>query len=63
MTKLEVLERRHGSVFVSHTLAAITAARSGLTEPEILDILSVDTEVKRVVLVKPLLTVLITNRC
>ena len=57
MTKLEVLERRHGSVFVSHTLAAITAAKSGLTEPEILDILSVDTEVKRVELVKPLSTV------
>ena len=44
--KLNALEKQHGSLLVGHTLAAIAAARFGLTEPEILDILSVDKEVK-----------------
>ena len=44
--KLNALEKQHGSLLVGHTLAAIAAARFGLTEPEILDIISVDKEVK-----------------
>ena len=46
MRMLDALEEQHGSLLVGHTLGAIGAARFGLTEPEILDILSVDKEVK-----------------
>ncbi|EDO40517.1 predicted protein, partial [Nematostella vectensis] len=39
------LERRHGTVLVRHALAYITAAKHGLSEPELEDILSCDEEV------------------
>ena len=39
------LEATHGKVLVSHVLAYLTAAQFGLSEPEILDILSTDEEV------------------
>ena len=39
------LEEEHGCVFVSHTLGYITATRYGLTECELLDILTCDLEV------------------
>ena len=41
----ERIEKRHGKVFVSRTLAYITAAKSGLTESELEDILSCDDDV------------------
>ena len=45
MRKLDALEKQHGSLLVGHTLGSIAAARFGLIESEILDILSVDKEV------------------
>ena len=39
------LEEKYGAILVSHLLAYITASKHGLTEPEILDILALDTEV------------------
>lgn len=39
------LEEKYGKTLVSHFLAYITASKHGLTEPEILDILALDTEV------------------
>lgn len=39
------LEDKYGQTLVSHFLAYITASKHGLTEPEILDILALDTEV------------------
>ena len=39
------LEMSHGKVLVSHTVAYLSAAQFGLSEPEILDILSSDDEV------------------
>lgn len=41
----ERIERKHGKVLVSHALGYITAARHGLTESELEDILSLDDEV------------------
>ena len=42
---LDQVERRHGTLLVSHALAYITASKNGLTEPELEDILSLDDEV------------------
>ena len=42
---LDRLELRHGTVLTSHTLAYITASRTGLSDCEIEDILSLDDEV------------------
>eukprot|EP00052_Salpingoeca_macrocollata_P022411 m.194605 g.194605 ORF g.194605 m.194605 type:complete len:1707 (+) comp21792_c0_seq1:125-5245(+) len=39
------LEKTHGKVLVSHALGYITASRFGLSEPELVDILSLDDEV------------------
>ena len=39
------LEAEHGVTLISHLLAYVTASKYGLTEPEILDILALDTEV------------------
>jgi WD40 repeat protein len=39
------LELHHGKVLVRHTLAYITAARDGISEMELLDLLSLDDEV------------------
>ena len=39
------LEEKYGKTLISHLLAYITASKHGLTEPEILDILALDTEV------------------
>ena len=39
------LEATHGKVLVSHVIAYLSAARFGLSEPEILDILSTDDQV------------------
>ena len=39
------IERQHGKIFVTHTLAYITAAKNGLTESELEDILSCDDAV------------------
>ncbi|KAK3733109.1 hypothetical protein QZH41_007442 [Actinostola sp. cb2023] len=39
------LERKHGKVIVAHALGYITAARHGLTENELEDILSLDDDV------------------
>ena len=41
----ERTERQHGDLFARRTLAYITAAKSGLTESELEDILSCDDEV------------------
>ena len=41
----ERMERQHGQILVNHTLAYITAAKNGLTESELEDILSCDDEV------------------
>ncbi|KAF5403833.1 hypothetical protein PHET_02801 [Paragonimus heterotremus] len=41
------LERSHGKVFTSHALAYITASRNGLSEAEIVDLLSLDDDVLR----------------
>ena len=40
------LEEKYGATLVSHLLAYITASKHGLTEPEILDVLALDTEVR-----------------
>ena len=45
------LEASHGKVLVSHVLAYLSAAQFGLSEPEILDILSTDDEVSGFVFV------------
>ena len=42
---IEELEKTHGKLFVSHTLEYISASKSGLSENELLDILSQDKEV------------------
>ncbi|KAL8605123.1 hypothetical protein ACOMHN_018924 [Nucella lapillus] len=42
---LERLEEKHGKTFVSHSLGYITAARRGLSESELEDVLSLDDEV------------------
>ena len=42
---LDNLEVRHGSILTSHSLAFITASRTGLSDCEIEDILSLDEEV------------------
>ena len=39
------LEIQHGKLLVSHSLSYISAARAGLTESELEDILSLDEEV------------------
>ncbi|XP_077982688.1 NACHT domain- and WD repeat-containing protein 1-like [Glandiceps talaboti] len=39
------LEKKHGQILVSHALGYITAARNGLTEAELEDVLSIDDEV------------------
>lgn len=39
------LEEEYGVTLVSHLLAYVTASKHGLTEPELLDILTLDTEV------------------
>lgn len=39
------LERLHGKILVSHALGYITASKSGLTEPELEDLLSLDDTV------------------
>ena len=39
------LERLHGKILVSHSLGYITASKSGLTEPELEDLLSLDDTV------------------
>jgi len=39
------LEDEHGCAFVSHTLGYITAAKYGLTESELLDVLTCDLKV------------------
>lgn len=39
------LEEKYGKTLISHFLAYVTASKHGLTEPEILDILALDTEV------------------
>ena len=39
------LEDKYGARLISHLLAYVTASKYGLTEPEILDILALDTEV------------------
>ena len=39
------LEEKYGVALVSHLLAYVTASKHGLTEPEILDLLALDTEV------------------
>ncbi|MBN3275139.1 NWD1 protein, partial [Polyodon spathula] len=41
----ERLEKQHGKVLVTHALGFIVSSRSGLTEAELRDILSVDDEV------------------
>ncbi|XP_019626085.1 PREDICTED: NACHT domain- and WD repeat-containing protein 1-like [Branchiostoma belcheri] len=41
----ERLEVQHGTVFVSHTLGYIAAARKGISEHELEDVLSLDDEV------------------
>ena len=40
-----LLEEKYGRVLISHLFEYITASKYGLTEPEILDILSLDAEV------------------
>ena len=44
---LERLEAKHGKMFVSRALAYITAARRGLSESELEDVLSLDEDVLR----------------
>ena len=39
------LEEKYGKTLISHLLAYVTASKHGLTEPEILDILALDTKV------------------
>ncbi|TPP58913.1 hypothetical protein FGIG_08899 [Fasciola gigantica] len=41
------LERSHGKILTSHALAFITASRGGLSEAELVEILSLDDEVLR----------------
>ena len=41
----ERVEEQHGWLLVSHALGYISAGRHGLSEPELLDILSCDEEV------------------
>lgn len=40
------LEDKYGTTLVSRLLAYVTASKYGLTEPEILDVLALDTEVR-----------------
>ena len=42
---IKMVEEKHGVALVSHTLKYISAAKYGLTENELLDILSQDEEV------------------
>ena len=39
------LEEKYGKTLVSHLLAYVTASKYGLTEPEIIDLIALDTEV------------------
>lgn len=39
------LERLHGKILVSHALGYITASKTGVTEPELEDLLSLDDTV------------------
>ena len=43
--KLDRMENRHGRLLVSHALSLVTASRFGLSENELLDILSCDEQV------------------
>lgn len=46
ITKLfEKIENQHGKTLVSHALGYITAAKNGLSEPELEDLLSIDEKV------------------
>ena len=40
-----LLEEKYGHVLISHLFGYITASKYGLTESEILDVLSLDAEV------------------
>ena len=44
-TLFEDLERKHGSILVSHALGYLTAAKNGRTQTELEDVLSCDDEV------------------
>ena len=47
------LEEKYGVVLVSRLLAYVSASKHGLTEPEILDILALDTEVAPAIYTQP----------
>lgn len=42
----ERMERYHGRVFTSHALSYLTASKSGLSDVEMEDVLSLDDEVR-----------------
>ena len=39
------LEEKYGKTLVGHFLTYVTASKYGLTEPEIIDLITLDTEV------------------
>ena len=46
MKLLDRIENQHGKILVSHALGYLTAAKSGLSEAELEDLLSLDEKVK-----------------
>ena len=45
MKLLDRIENQHGKILVSHALGYLTAAKSGLSESELEDLLSLDEKV------------------
>ena len=45
MKLLDRIENQHGKILVSHALGYLTAAKSGLSEAELEDLLSLDEKV------------------
>ena len=46
MREIETIQQSNGAIFVRHTLEYVTASKHGLSENELLDILSQDREVE-----------------
>ncbi len=48
MKLLDRIENQHGKILVSHALGYLTAAKSGLSESELEDLLSLDEKVSKI---------------
>ena len=61
MKLLDRIENQHGKILVSHALGYLTAAKSGLSEAELEDLLSLDEKVKGFNSAQTLGSMLISN--